>query len=465
MRFFSRYQCRPCFVPRRATGSATSLALPKLINGRPPALLRSGKTDRAAFNARARDVRRRQEITEGPRSFPKKGLGQDGKTLCAEDAKFGDVKAALVIQAASLDGSSTFADCVSVLQTLADRMKGAVAEHPEEASVRYLADLLSQRHSHELVLHSDHRRNLCLAASALARTSVWVSSFGDVIKQIFGEEDGSHFDKFNVTDVVQLCRYIAVFDRFFGATDKAWAAAYSQLQHQEQRGEKVKAIGLVSLLRSVVISNGASESATKFHFWVRSRLLNELPTCSPRQLASALLDLGALQLVDATVMLHLQREINHALSRHTMRARDLTCIISGYSRLPLRLLERQNLMTPLLPEMIRLMPGCSVQDMCELLHGLASAHITSRTLLGVWSANFVRKASFCTQLRTSFGVGNSNNETLRWPKEKKRRPLLSEFDKICEFNEVQRRWRKLLHLVLVPQLSGAYPKCWKRWNF
>eukprot|EP00913_Durusdinium_trenchii_P013654 g12821.t1 len=49
-------------------------------------------------------------------------------------------------------------------------------------------------------------------------------------------------------------------------------------------------------------------------------------------------------------------------------------------------------MAPLLPEMIRLMPGCSVQDLCELLHGLASTHITDRALLEAWSSNFVHKA-------------------------------------------------------------------------
>ncbi|CAK8996751.1 Uncharacterized protein SCF082_LOCUS4926 [Durusdinium trenchii] len=135
--------------------------------------------------------------------------------------------------------------------------------------------------------------------------------------------------------------------------------------------------------------------------WIRARLLEELPTCSPRQLASVLLDLAAWNgtLIDAKTLDRLQREIRRSIDGHSrghaMRARDLASIISGYARLPSAvagLEARQSAMAPLLPEMIRLMPGCSVQDLCELLHGLASTHITDRALLEAWSSNFVHKA-------------------------------------------------------------------------
>ena len=370
-------------------------ALP--LNGRPPTLLGS---KRLRKNNPGHGGKEGKDIQTRAKEHTRKARGGDtSKALHPAIKNEDDFKASALRQAVGFVDVSTFAGCASTLKALASTR---TTRRPEEASIRYLAERLSQMHSLEMALCPDHRRNLCLAASALARTNVWASSFGDLVQEVL--QDETLLKSFNPIDIVQLCRFVASFDRFFSARRVAWKAVLSQLQYQERNGQRLKATGLVSLLRSSVMVN-ANETPELVE-WIRARLLEELPTCSPRQLASVLLDLAAWNgtLIDAKTLDRLQREIRRSIDGHSrghaMRARDLASIISGYARLPSAvagLEARQSAMAPLLPEMIRLMPGCSVQDLCELLHGLASTHITDRALLEAWSSNFVHKAHLaCT---------------------------------------------------------------------
>lgn len=291
----------------------------------------------------------------------------------------------LLKQAAELN--STFSECSLVLKALAE------CQTSLEPSVRYLAEKMVQIYETESQA-SNLTRHLCLASSSLARTRVWVAPFGALVeKALHGEGE------LNCTDIVMVCRFLAVFARFTGdmRLASAWSSAHARLKGHEQKGMRMEALGLVSLLRSMVISeqatsHGLSIEGSELAQWLRFRLLDELPLCSPRQLASTLLDLKALNLLDEKCIMNLQREVTRSLNTGAMRARDLACIIAGYSKRPGTLQERQNMIGPLLPNMVDLMDACSVHDMCELLHGLASAHIAHRALLEVWSSNFVQKA-------------------------------------------------------------------------
>lgn len=357
----------------------------KLLDGRPPALLKSdGKSGKAHKQKKRRLTDQGVRVESG-------NIAPAPRALCQASLKSEDSKARnLLRQAVALVNTQTsFADCTYVLKTLVDEG----TSRTDEAAVRYIAETLSQRISAEGSDLNLDPRNLSLAASALAKSEVWVPSFGTLIQQLFVEKK---LKSFNPTDITQLCRFMAVFRRSIAdeAMASVWTTAQLQLQDHEQCGYRLETTGLVSLLRSLALTQGTShksEMATLAK-WLRARLVDELASCSPRQLASALLDLGALDLLDNRSVMHLQREITRAASDKQMRPRDLASIFAGYSKLPAPLQERQMLMAPLLPAMLVLMPNCSLQDMCRVLHGLASAHIANKVLLEAWSSTFSLKA-------------------------------------------------------------------------
>ena len=356
----------------------------KLLDGRPPALLKSdGKSGKAHKQKKRRLTDQGVRVESG-------NIAPGPRALCQASLKSEDSKARnLLRQAVALVNTQTsFADCTYVLKTLVDEGTSRTDE-----AVRYIAETLSQRISAEGSDLNLDPRNLSLAASALAKSEVWVPSFGTLIQQLFVEKK---LKSFNPTDITQLCRFMAVFRRSIAdeAMASVWTTAQLQLQDHEQCGYRLETTGLVSLLRSLALTQGTShksEMATLAK-WLRARLVDELASCSPRQLASALLDLGALNLLDNRSVMHLQREITRAASDKQMRPRDLASIFAGYSKLPAPLQERQMLMAPLLPAMLVLMPNCSLQDMCRVLHGLASAHIANKVLLEAWSSTFSLKA-------------------------------------------------------------------------
>eukprot|EP00438_Fugacium_kawagutii_P009107 Skav217845 [mRNA] locus=scaffold3024:73517:74857:+ [translate_table: standard] len=423
------------YAERRAAASIRVIDAQTLLDGRPPALLssryeRQQKVSRLKRNKKLRELRDSlsDPLEVSGRSFLLKDKSapqsvtrsepQGARELCQASLKceLKEGRQSLKCQdllrqaVAAVDSHTTFADCVFVLKTVVDfsRAKGKYPQGLDEATIRYLADILSERHSSSEESHLP--RNLSLAASALAKSQVWVQSFGKSIQQLFAGEQGS-LRAFNPTDIAQLCRFMAVFRSFVNASlGSVWTRAHWQLQNHEQQGHRLETTGLVSLMRSLSLCKrrGGSERSgdgflqpelMTFAKWLQARLIDELGTCTPRQLASALLDMGALNLLEGAdgtnSVLHLQREVTRAAASEQMRARDLVSILAGYSKLPtaaFSLLERQLLMTPLLPQMISLMPSCSLQDMCELLHGLASAHIGNRALLEVWSSTFILKA-------------------------------------------------------------------------
>ncbi len=362
----------------------------KLLDGRPPALLKSdGDNEKSGKSRKAQKHKKRRLTDQGVR-VESGGIVPGPRALCQASLKSEDWKARnLLRQAVALVNMQTsFADCTYVLKTLVDER----TSRPDEAAIRYIAETLSQRFSEGSDLNLDPR-NLSLAASALAKSEVWVPPFGSLIQQLFVEKK---LKSFNPTDITQLCRFMAVFRRSIadGAMASVWTTAQLQLQDHEKCGYRLETTGLVSLLRSLALTQGMShksEMATLAK-WLRARLVDELASCSPRQLASTLLDLGALELLDDRSMMHLQREITRAASSEQMRPRDLASIFAGYSKLPAPLQERQMLMAPLLPAMLALMPNCSLQDMCRVLHGLASAHIANKVLLEAWSSTFSLKA-------------------------------------------------------------------------
>ena len=134
----------------------------------------------------------------------------------------------------------------------------------------------------------------------------------------------------------------------------------------------------------------APNPSKPFALWLRTRLVKELPLCSPRQLASALLDLGALKLLDDSSLLQIQREVTRNWRSNNMRPRDLASIISAYSKLE-GVPARQAAIEPLLPQMLEMMSTLSGASLCELLHGFASANIYDRVLLDEWSDHFAAK--------------------------------------------------------------------------
>eukprot|EP00435_Cladocopium_sp_Y103_P072226 s334_g39.t1 len=409
----------------------------KLLDGRPPALLRSGERPKSLkdpldlkskklkrydrYDAQNPEVFDRSALkNEGPvRSAAPQGAPEGPRALCQAARKcHDDVKAQSLLRqaAASVHTGTTVVDCTFVLKTIAD-FTSAKPKRPQrldEAAIRYLAETLSQRHSSSPELDLDSR-NLSLAASSLAKSQVWVQAFGILIQQLFTDEAPKKLRAFNPTDIAQLCHFMAVFRQKMDTNPgSVWAAGHLQLQNHEQQGRRLQATGLVSLLRSLTLSKDILQKSelNTFGTWLRARLVDEIGSCSPRQLASAVLDMGALDLLDVGAVRHLQREITRAATGKEMRARDLASILAGYSKFPAPLQERQILMAPLLPKMVTLMPNCSLRDMCELLHGLASAHISDRILLEAWSSSFTLKATLVTSLVREDSARNGKHETL-----------------------------------------------------
>ena len=404
---------------RTSINRAILRALPaKLLDGRPPALLRSGEKTKSLkdplglkskkskrydrYDAQNQEVFDQRALkSEGPVRSAAPQDAEGPRALCQAARKcHDDVKAQSLLRqaAASVHPGTTIADCTFVLKTIADftSAKPKQPQRLDEAAIRYLAETLSQRHSSSSELYLDSR-NLSLAASSLAKSRVWVQAFGILIQQFFNDEAPNNLRAFNPTDIAQLCHFMAVFrEKMDAKPGSVWAAGHLQLQNHEQQGRRLQATGLVSLLRSLTLSKDKLQKSelNTFGTWLRARLVDEIGSCSPRQLASAVLDMGALDLLDVGAVRHLQREITRAATSKEMRARDLASILVGYSKFPAPLPERQILMAPLLPKMVTLMPNCSLGDMCELLHGLASAHISDRILLEAWSSNFTLKARY-----------------------------------------------------------------------
>ena len=376
----------------------------KFLDGRPPVLLRSGEKPKYRQGDRRP---KSKKLVDFPQ-VPHQSVGENGRAAqraqegsrelcqlalkCTEDSKIQNLLRQAV---AAIHSGTTLADCTFVLKTIVDitTAKSKNPKHLDEAAIRYVAEKLTQRHSSSSQLHFDSR-NLSLAASSLAKSGVWVHSFGNLIQQLYMGGPGA-LRSFNPTDIAQLCRFLAVFRRSIDTKmSSVWTASHLQLQNQEQQGHRLETTGLISLLRSLTLSKDDLQASelTTFATWLRARLIDEVGSCTPRQLASSLLDMGALNLLDDRTVMYLQREITRAAASKEMRARDLASILAGYSKFPATLLERQLLITPLLPKMVTLMPSCSLRDMCELLHGLASAHIGNRLLLEEWSSNFTSKA-------------------------------------------------------------------------
>ncbi|CAL1138833.1 unnamed protein product [Cladocopium goreaui] len=419
---------------RTSINRAILRALPaKLLDGRPPALLRSGEKTKSLkdplglkskkskrydrYDAQNQEVIDQRALkSEGPVRSAAPQDAEGPRALCQAARKcHDDVKAQSLLRqaAASVHPGTTIADCTFVLKTIADftSAKPKQPQRLDEAAIRYLAETLSQRHSSSSELYLDSR-NLSLAASSLAKSRVWVQAFGILIQQFFNDEAPNNLRAFNPTDIAQLCHFMAVFrEKMDAKPGSVWAAGHLQLQNHEQQGRRLQATGLVSLLRSLTLSKDKLQKSelNTFGTWLRARLVDEIGSCSPRQLASAVLDMGALDLLDVGAVRHLQREITRAATSKEMRARDLASILVGYSKFPAPLPERQILMAPLLPKMVTLMPNCSLGDMCELLHGLASAHISDRILLEAWSSNFTLKATSVTSLVGAWREDSARN--------------------------------------------------------
>ncbi|CAJ1423839.1 unnamed protein product [Effrenium voratum] len=347
----------------------------RFLRGRPPALL-GRRVERLSEVRKPRAVGPGYAI-DSASGVVRSNLGATESTprqLCREALRENVQSRPLLRQAAQR--ATTPAECVLVLSHLAH------SRPVDEPSMRLLAEKLKQS-------PTISAKQFCLAASAFARARLWVATFGSMVSDL-NRQEGSvlSLKDFNQTDLVQLLRFVSVFGGLIEDKDALWTAAGSRLQEEEQKGQRLDATGLVSLLRSLVQAEHPSLAT-----WLRARLLEELPVCSPRQLASALLDLGALELLDSRTVQTLQREVTRTMSSNpeAMRPRDLASILAGYSKLS-DLDQRQDLMFPLLPQMQALMPGCSVSDLCEVLHALAAAHITVRALLETWSSNFLDKA-------------------------------------------------------------------------
>ena len=284
--------------------------------------------------------------------------------------------------------AKTPADCATVINHVVDVSR-------DEPFIRIMVAKLISPSS--LTRQSKH---ICLAANALARSEIWVPAFGSLVHQLCAHQHPEiSFESLSAVDVAQLCRFTAVFRRHLtgmGLQQKhVLETAHSHLQRLEESGKRMEATGLISLLRSVAQvsdSLGDAQVLKSVALWLRTRLVKELPLCSPRQLASALLDLGALRLLDDNTLVQLQREVTRNWRANTMRARDLVSIISAYAKLEGAHGARQDAIQPLLPQMLQMMSQCSGSSLCELLHGLASANMYDRVVLDEWSHHFAEKA-------------------------------------------------------------------------
>ncbi|CAE7204568.1 unnamed protein product [Symbiodinium sp. CCMP2456] len=360
-------------------GRAVATQMPsKLLRGRPPVLL--GRRER-----RDRDV---------PQESPKKaflpastGGIADFRKLCesALQSRETSTSNALALLRQAGRKARTPAEAALVLNHIVDMSR-------DEHFIRFLVDKLVSQH---LAGQSKH---VCLAANALARVELWMPAFGTLVDRVFA---GTHaeisLEQLSPIDVAQICRFTAVFRRRLESTGlpakRVLEAVHLRLQRLEESGKELEATGFISLLRSVTQMSDmdvADAGTRSLAMWLRTRLVKELPLCSPRQLASALLDLGALKQLDDNTLLQLQREVTRNWRANTMRPRDLASIISGYSKLE-GVSARQCAIEPLLPQMLEMIGSCSQASLCELLHGLAAANIYDRLLLDEWSSNFEMK--------------------------------------------------------------------------
>ena len=357
----------------------------KLLRGRPPVLL-------------GRRERRDREV---PQESPKKASLPDSTGGIADFRK--------LCQAALQSNETSNSNALALL-----RQAGRKARTPAEAALvlNHIVDMSRDEHFIRFLVDklvsqrlAGQNKHVCLAANALARVELWMPAFGTLVDQVFA---GTHaeisLEHLSPIDVAQICRFTAVFRRHLECmglpAKRVLEAVHLRLQHLEESGKCLEATGFISLLRSVTQmsedpadagSGGAGSGARSLAMWLRSRLVKELPLCSPRQLASALLDLGALKQLDDNTLLQLQREVTRNWRANTMRPRDLASIISGYSKLE-GVSARQSAIEPLLPQMLFMMDSCSQASLCELLHGLAAANIYDRLLLDEWSSNFEMKA-------------------------------------------------------------------------
>ncbi|CAE7251600.1 unnamed protein product [Symbiodinium sp. CCMP2592] len=379
---------RRCSATRKY-GRAVATQMPgKLLRGRPPVLL--GRRER-----RGRDV---------PQESPKKASLPDSSGGIADFRK--------LCQAALQSSETRNSNALALL-----RQAGRKARTPAEAALvlNHIVDMSRDEHFIRFLVDklvsqrlAGQNKHVCLAASALARVELWMPAFGTLVDQVFA---GTHaeisLEHLSPIDVAQICRFTAVFRRHLECmglpAKRVLEAVHLRLQHLEESGKRLEATGFISLLRSVTQmsedpadagsgGSGGSGATRSLAMWLRSRLVKELPLCSPRQLASALLDLGALKQLDDNTLLQLQREVTRNWRANTMRPRDLASIISGYSKLE-GVSARQSAIEPLLPQMLFMMNSCSQASLCELLHGLAAANIYDRMLLDEWSSNFHMKAA------------------------------------------------------------------------
>eukprot|EP00928_Gymnodinium_smaydae_P035621 TRINITY_DN25039_c0_g1_i1.p1 TRINITY_DN25039_c0_g1~~TRINITY_DN25039_c0_g1_i1.p1 ORF type:complete len:1195 (-),score=227.65 TRINITY_DN25039_c0_g1_i1:352-3894(-) len=312
----------------------------------------------------------------------------------------------LLLEAAQ--ATATPADAALVLSTFSSLLKPQDKGHD-------LHDTFSKLFERVAASPAARPRDVCLAASALARSRVWHAALGERLLRGHGSggvdaavPGAADFCRScNYVDIAQLCHFVGVFRREMAALGCCHEELLGSVLQRLEALEEDTSLrplgpeGLASLLRSVcrlvtadvmidlrLSGRPAAITVSKLGRWLRARLLRELPLCDARHLAWALHDLHTLGLLDETTLVAINREIERLRTSRGLNARDVASIVSGYARLDVQATLARDMMRPLVPQVLGALPDASGTDLCELLHSVSSVLLRDRALMGAWATHF-----------------------------------------------------------------------------